>query len=292
MLDVKLKGIEKFREKIPNFHDKRIIFLPLYLLTVLTISLTFQLMFDMLPVLFYSGNTLDIIFLFFPIFGTIIMGIIALLMIYQVWARRDKLKEKYGQLSYQKIFLVGFGGVIIIFSIVLHTFIGFYYWNSAFWSQFPYSILAKPLTSYFSLSPIVFDWIRLILGVFLCVLGIITLVAAAFTFGFDYMTVVYLYFPEESSLQDHKIYSVLRHPAYTGALITGFGGAVYQLTPYSIIFFLILYGLLLVHIHFVEEKELINRFGDSYTEYRKKVPAFFVRPKNWGKFFRFIFLKS
>jgi len=43
-----------------------------------------------------------------------------------------------------------------------------------------------------------------------------------------------------------------------------------------------------VHIHFVEEKELIDRFGDSYREYRNKTPAFFVPPKNWGLFFKYL----
>jgi len=31
-----------------------------------------------------------------------------------------------------------------------------------------------------------------------------------------------------------------------------------------------------IHIHFVEEKELMDRFGDSYREYRNENPAFFI----------------
>ncbi len=41
-----------------------------------------------------------------------------------------------------------------------------------------------------------------------------------------------------------------------------------------------------IPIHFVEEKVLIDRFGDSYREYRNKTPAFFVPTKNWGLFFK------
>ena len=108
------------------------------------------------------------------------------------------------------------------------------------------------------------------------------------TFGIDYMTVVYLYFPEESELQDHKIYSVLRHPTYSGVLLISLGGMIAQLTLYSISFFLILYMGMYIHIHFVEEKELIKRFGDSYKEYRKKTPAFFVHPKKGGIFLKFL----
>jgi protein-S-isoprenylcysteine O-methyltransferase Ste14 len=60
------------------------------------------------------------------------------------------------------------------------------------------------------------------------------------------------------------------------------------LTLYSISFFLIFYIGMYIHIHFVEEKELINRFGNSYREYRKKTPAFFAHPNNWGLFFKFV----
>jgi len=109
------------------------------------------------------------------------------------------------------------------------------------------------------------------------------------TFGFDYMTVIYLYFPEESEMQYHKIYSILRHPAYSGALFLCLGALIIQFTLYSISFYLILYIGMYIHIHFVEEKELIDRFGDSYREYRSQTPAFFVYPKRLGLFFKYLF---
>jgi len=43
-----------------------------------------------------------------------------------------------------------------------------------------------------------------------------------------------------------------------------------------------------IHIHFVEEKELIDRFRDSYREYRKKTTTFFAHTKNWGLFFKYL----
>jgi protein-S-isoprenylcysteine O-methyltransferase Ste14 len=107
-------------------------------------------------------------------------------------------------------------------------------------------------------------------------------------FGIDYMAVVYLYFPEESKIQDHKIYSVLRHPMYTGILLVGLGGMFYTFTLYSIIFFIVELSAFYIHIHFVEERELVERFGPSYQEYMKKVPAFFVRPNKLGTFLGFL----
>ena len=102
------------------------------------------------------------------------------------------------------------------------------------------------------------------------------------------MTVIYLYFPEESKIQNHKIYSVLRHPTYTGALLVGLGGMFSTLTLYSVIFFIVYLVAFYIHIHFVEEKELIARFGPSYQGYMNKVPTFFVNPDKLGAFLGFL----
>lgn len=292
MKSLKLKGMNEFLEKIPKFSGKKIILLPFYLLSVLIVSLLVQLLFDILPTILPADGLLGFFLPWFPVFGVLMMGIIAIFLVYQMWFHRDRLKATYKQLSYQKVFLAGFGGVIVIFSIVIHNYITFYRWNIGFWSRFPYSVFATALNSYLFPIALFLDYLRLICGLFLGLLGLLMALRALFTFGFDYMTVIYLYFPEESELQDHKIYSVLRHPTYAGAVIICLGGAILQLTLYSIIFFFILYFGMLIHIHFVEEKELINRFGDSYKEYRKNVPAFFVRPKNWGQFFKFILGKE
>jgi len=41
-------------------------------------------------------------------------------------------------------------------------------------------------------------------------------------------------------------------------------------------------------IRLVEEKELLERFGASYAEYRKRVPAFWPKWRDLGKFFGFL----
>jgi protein-S-isoprenylcysteine O-methyltransferase Ste14 len=43
-----------------------------------------------------------------------------------------------------------------------------------------------------------------------------------------------------------------------------------------------------IHVHFVEERELIQRFGDSYSSYRRETPAFFVSPGKLGTLLRFL----
>ena len=107
------------------------------------------------------------------------------------------------------------------------------------------------------------------------------------TFGIDYMVVLYLYFPEESEIQEHEIYSVLRHPTYLGAFLFGLAALFFRFSVYSIIICIVLY--LVFRIHIVrEERELVDRFGDGYRAYKEKVPAFLVRPRNLGVFFRFL----
>ena len=52
---------------------------------------------------------------------------------------------------------------------------------------------------------------------------------------------------------------------------------------YSITIAVIFILCFIYHIFCIEEKELIERFGDGFKEYRKEVPALIIRPKNWGK---------
>jgi len=47
-------------------------------------------------------------------------------------------------------------------------------------------------------------------------------------------------------------------------------------------------GCFTLRIIFVEEKELIERFGDSYKKYQKNTPAILIRSRNWVRFFKFI----
>jgi len=113
------------------------------------------------------------------------------------------------------------------------------------------------------------------------------IIRALQTFGTDYMSVVYLYFPEESKIQNHEIYSVIRHPTYGGYLPPGLGGLFFTFTLYSIIFYLMFLLSFYLHIHFVEENELLTRFGQLYREYLKNAPAFLLNLINKGFFSAF-----
>jgi len=129
--------------------------------------------------------------------------------------------------------------------------------------------------------------IRLILGASFILLAMMTARRAILTFGLDYMLVVYLYFPEESEMQEREIYSVIRHPACFSGVLGGIGYIMLRFSIYSLIFFVLLMIFLKAFIS-VEERELVERFGESYQEYMREVPGLYVKPRKIGVFLRFL----
>lgn len=285
---MRLKGLIKFREKIPWFSGKKILILPIYFILVFIASILVMIWFDSVPGRVISSQVNLIGLALSPLIGELVIATIGFLLVYQMWFWREKLKAKYGQLSYQRIFLVGFTGVLCVLSLGINLYIPFWLFSPSFWMQSPLQLLVQPIEFFIPLAgPIIF-WIRMVFAVFFLIMGIGMAVRSLQIFGFDYMTVVYLYFPEESQLQEHEIYSVLRHPAYSGAIAVGLGGVFFNFTIYSIILIIVLIIGFYFHIYFVEEKELLLRFGKSFQEYRKEVPAFFVKPGKVGVLLSFL----
>jgi protein-S-isoprenylcysteine O-methyltransferase Ste14 len=248
--------------------------------------------FDSLPAILTGSGINEIVLSFFPLFGVMIMESAGFLLVWQLWHWRDHLKAKYGPTSYQRILLVGFAGILWVITIAVNQYIPYYSFAERFWTLSPLQILALPLETFFGIASSIVFYFKDTLAVILSIVGLLTCARSVQTFGFDYMVVVYLYFPEEGQIQKNEIYSVLRHPVYAGALLIALGGAFLTFTLFSFATYLILLTGFYLHVHFVEEKELIQRFGDSYREYRMKVPAFFVSPKNIRVFFSFLLKKN
>jgi protein-S-isoprenylcysteine O-methyltransferase Ste14 len=133
--------------------------------------------------------------------------------------------------------------------------------------------------------------LQVVLSIAVVVFGLLMVIRSVEVLGFDYATVVYLYYPEESKLVHHKIYSIIRNPLYAGAIVIGFGGVLLRLSAYAAILWLLVLLLFAIHIHFVEDKELVKRFGASFRKYQQRVPSLLVRPRNWGRLVLFLFGK-
>jgi len=282
-----LNGIEKLREKLPDYPGNRIGIIPLRGFIGTILGYFFMIFLDVSPRVFIDIPFLSTIEPYLPFIGTIIVGGIGLLLIRRIWDLRDERKLEYGDLAYQKMIPTGVVGVFLIPPIVFHAFTSIRSLPpgppvnelTSLWSQSLFSMIGIPSEIDLVL--------RLGISLIFIIIGGLLVRSAIMTFGIDYMTVVYLYFPEESEVQENEIYSVVRHPAYLAGVLLGIAALFSRFSVYSIGFCFIIYVIFRLHIR-REEKELIERFGDGYTDYISRVPALYVSPKNYGKFFRFL----
>jgi len=77
--------------------------------------------------------------------------------------------------------------------------------------------------------------------------------------------------------------------SFRAALSIGWGLALVHANWYSLLVALILPVFFFGWVRLIEEKELIERFPD-YSDYRKHVPAFFPRVRDYPGFFSFLIL--
>ena len=284
---MQLKGMDKVREKLPDYPGKKLASIPLKGFLAAFFAYLFLIFLDILPRVLIDIQWLTLIEPVIPIIGSLFIAALAYWLIGCMWNKREKLKAEHGDLAYQKIITRGATGVALIPVIIFQAFTSI--------RSLPPGPPVNDLTTAFSQSLLPLFGIPSEIDIIfrLAMSGIITLIAmllvrsAIQTFGIDYMVVLYLYFPEESEIQEHEIYSVLRHPTYLAAFLFGVAALFFRFSVYSIVLCFIAY--LVFRIHIVrEERELVERFGDGYREYKEKVPALLVRPRNLGVFFRFL----
>ncbi len=131
--------------------------------------------------------------------------------------------------------------------------------------------------------------VALILVVYLFATGIVLWVRALLVFGIDNLSLMYVYYPAESRLVDSKIYSMLRHPIYSAVLRIIFALVLWNGSAFALFAGAMAPLTMLAWVRLVEERELIERFGDGYRAYRACVPAFFnFDPPSWLVLWRFL----
>jgi protein-S-isoprenylcysteine O-methyltransferase Ste14 len=171
--------------------------------------------------------------------------------------------------------------------------------EKAYWKAFsrhivpglPLIFAAIAHTAYLPGERVVNGWLTPIvsmLGLYFIVTGLVVWARGGRAIGNDYGLMLYVYFPEESRIVNSAIYAILRHPMYSGAVRVGLALGLWRGTWPSILFGLFMPIGLTIWLRFVEEPELTERFGEGYAEYRRKVPAFWPRPREAGKFFEFL----
>lgn len=89
---------------------------------------------------------------------------------------------------------------------------------------------------------------------------------------------------QENRLATDGLYSLVRHPQYTGLFIALFGeGVIHWPTIFSVgLFPIIVIAYVLLARR--EEQKVIDEFGDEYLEYKRNVPAFLPMKGKWKQF--------
>jgi protein-S-isoprenylcysteine O-methyltransferase Ste14 len=203
--------------------------------------------------------------------GEVVFGALGFVWLSMFFRVKSSYRAKYGLLAYSKaVSRFGYPAVAIIVAVVVRI------------GNIPGPSI--PHLWWYPVLPAL-GWLLIIVGALLAL-------RVLQTFGIDNLTMLYVYFPEESQLVDHQIYEVLRHPAYGAAQRIALGLALLNGTWFALtcalIFMLGLWGW----VRLVEEKELLERFGPSYAAYRQHVPAFWPHPRDLGRFLKFLIAGS
>jgi protein-S-isoprenylcysteine O-methyltransferase Ste14 len=127
-----------------------------------------------------------------------------------------------------------------------------------------------------------------IAAAWLLVSGFVLWLRAIFTFGFDNLAMLYVYVPDDGRMVASSIYGVIRHPAYSAVMQMVLALALARGTWFSIAFGLLTPAGMTVFLRLFEERELVERFGAGYGEYRRRTPAFWPHPRDVGRYLRFL----
>jgi protein-S-isoprenylcysteine O-methyltransferase Ste14 len=100
---------------------------------------------------------------------------------------------------------------------------------------------------------------------------------------------IYLYFPEEGTRVCKGIYSYIRHPGYAMVIYVCLGLGTLRNNLSAILTALIYAIPIFLEIQ-LEDKEIIERFGEEHRCYVKEIPAIFPRLRDIRKLFKFIIL--
>lgn len=254
-----IKGLDELRQHVPDLNSPLGTFRFLLLPVILFILITVLFNAIRFPWIFWQGV------------AEILLGSLGFGLLYLFFRSRQGYKSRFGPLAYrQAARRFGLPGVMIIAAVVTRI-----------------RYLPGP-----AIPRLGWGIVLPVLGWVLIGVGVLLGLRAVQVFGIDNLTMLYVYFPEESHIVNHQIYSILRHPAYAAVQAITFGLALlngsWAALICALVFSLGLWGWVLL----VEENELIQRFGAAYADYRKRVPAFLPHLRDWRGFLGFLIFRN
>jgi protein-S-isoprenylcysteine O-methyltransferase Ste14 len=125
-------------------------------------------------------------------------------------------------------------------------------------------------------------------GLYFALTGALLYLRSYQVFGVDNVAALYVYVPAGSRLVTSSIYAVLRHPAYGGLARVGLGLGLWNSAWLGLALGLLTPLGLAAWLRWVEEPELLERFGAGYAAYRRQAPALWPRFGGEGRLLRFL----
>ncbi|MHA1345459.1 MAG: methyltransferase family protein [Candidatus Heimdallarchaeaceae archaeon] len=292
------------KEILSRLPDRPKYILKLYLLQVILITLftlTVLFILDVLPSILPTAGWLKVLEPYIPPIGSMLVLAGGLSIVHITWRKRDKFISQDKKRAFQKSVKYTFTGIPIAMAGIIHMFLPVSWLAEKIFSITDFR---NPLTDVFqtSIGQLIAaaagnsnynDMIaRIVFSMLFLIIAFLTMFRTIFVFGIDNAGMVYLYYPEESKIIDHKIHSIVRHPLYVSVFLLMISALISNFSLISVITSIIFILSFSYQIFGIEEKELIERFGEGFKEYRKEVPALIIHPRNWGKFFKFLLGKE
>jgi len=136
------------------------------------------------------------------------------------------------------------------------------------WISVIVSITAGVFISVFFSCPVFSNEQFAIIGIIVIIIGIIIRLVAIKQLGRFFTVDVTI--RKDHQLMQRGLYKRLRHPSYTGSLISflGFGLSLNNWISIVVVFLSTLFSF--IHRMNIEEKVLIEQFGDNYLDYINK----------------------
>lgn len=247
------EGFELLKEKVAEFRSlwKGIaIFLVWFLLFL--VCVVFFLWFDGL--MSYGA-----------LISQFIVALVCSAFVYGYFKNASRYREKYGDLAYRYFF----------FHFVMPLFAT---WFAC--TFHPLLVGERGILPY---------WLAIVIGIFLIIVRPLTTRHIQES-GFDVVghgLGIYTVFPEEGVRVSSEIYSYVRHPMYLGQFCVGLAFAFFRNNIISLLSALIFLIPVLVAV-WLEDKELIERFGDEHKEYIENTGALFPH-RDIVKFLKLLF---
>ncbi len=286
-----LKGVESFQAKVPALSGKRFLILPFYSIIMITIGIVWMRFIFEISRNMKAVTDIWIISLI-PLLGYLLLEFLGFLLASQMWFWRNFLKKRYGMNSFHRIIFVGLAGILLVFSLSINLYQPFFLDLFSGWLGSPLAFLMILLDSLSGIGAPIAYVLKIVIGIGFLLGGFAMALRSVTILGLDYLSTLYLYFPEESKVQKNEIYSALRNPFYAAFLMIGWGGAILTCTLYTFIMFIFYLIGFYIFLCFVEERELLQRFGDIFASYQKTTLMFFVKPSNLKVLLKFIFIKK